>query len=479
MLDFNLNKTKMRHTYKYILYAGLFFTLLFGSCKKDFLDQPPYTSINANDALKSDVDLLTALTGTYAGMRVSQLYGRALPLLGDLQADNVFVSTRNSGRYTGHNNYSFVVTNADVLGIWENGYRVILRANNVINSNPVITSAADVDQYKGEAYAIRALIYFELVKTFARPYTDNPAGPGVPVVLNFDINNKPARSTVEQVYTQILSDLDKAYTLMNQKPTTARFSKYAARALSAKVNLFKGTSASYQLAYDQAAEVITASGTSLLTTAGFTAYWESVRPQTSTAVTETLFELISDQIDNAGFDELPNFYVQDGYGDGLTTKSFYDSFSATDVRKSLVIKGVRTSAENPAYIINKYPDVANKGGKKILRIADAYLIAAEAAYQLNRPADALNYLQTLVAQRDPAAVVNETGSALFERIITERRKELAFEGDRFPTLNRLKREITNRGSTSAPTITYSNFRRVAPIPQSELDRNAIQQNEGW
>ena len=469
----------MKHSYKYILYAGLLFTMVSGSCKKDFLNQPPATSINAGDALKSDVDLRTALTGTYAGMRVSQLYARTLPLLGDLQADNVFVSTRNSGRYTGHNNYSFVVTNADVLGIWEHSYRVILRANNVINADPVVTSQADVDQYKGEAYAIRALLYFELVKTFARPYTDNPAGPGVPIVLSFDIDKKPARSTVEEVYAQILSDLDKAYTLMNQQPTTARFSKYAARALSAKVNLFKGTPASLQLAYDQAAEVITDSGTSLLTAAGFTAYWESVRPQTSAAVTETLFELMSDQIDNAGFDELPNFYVQEGYGDGLTTRSFYDSFSDTDLRKTLIIRGARTSAENPAYIINKYPDVANKGGKKILRLSDAYLIAAEAAYQLNRPADALNYLHTLVAQRDPAAVVNETGTALFERIITERRKELAFEGDRFSTLNRLKRDITNRGSTSAPTVAYSNYRRVAPIPQSELDRNAIQQNEGW
>ncbi len=469
----------MRHSYKYILYAGLLLNVLFSSCKKDFLNQPPSTSINAGDALKTDVDLLTALTGTYAGMRVSQLYGRALPLLGDLQADNVFVSTRNSGRYTGHNNYSFVVTNADVLGIWENGYRVILRANNVINADPVVSSQADVDQYKGEAYAIRALIYFELVKTFARPYTDNPAGPGVPIVLNFDIDKKPARATVEEVYTQILSDLDKAYTLMNQQPTTARFSKYAARTLAAKVNLFKGTPESFQLAYDEATEVITGSGTSLLTIAGFTAYWESVRPQTSAAVTETLFELISDQIDNAGFDELPNFYLQDGYGDGLTTRSFYDSFSNTDVRKTLIIKGARTSAENPAYIINKYPDVANKGGKKILRLSDAYLIAAEAAYQLNRPSDALNYLQTLVAERDPAAVVNETGAALFDRIITERRKELAFEGDRFSTLNRLKRDITNRGSTSAPTVVYSNYRRVAPIPQSELDRNPIQQNAGW
>lgn len=469
----------MKRSFKYILYSGLVIGGMLSSCSKDFLDLPPYTSVNTEQALNTDADLLTAVNGAYAGMRVAELYGRALPLLGDLQADNVFISTRNAGRYTQHNNYSYIVTNADVLGIWQNGYRVILRANNIINSAPTVSSQTDVNQYKGEAYAIRALMYFELIKTFARPYTDNPAGLGVPIVLDFNIDRKPARSTVEQVYTQILADLDQAYTLMTLSPTSARFSKYAARALAAKVNLSKGTPAGYQLALDQSIDVMNSTETTLLTLSNFSTYWGAVAAQTSATKTETLFELMSDQIDNAGFDELPNFYVQLGYGDGLTTAAFYDSYASTDVRKSLIIAGARAGAENPAYIINKYPDIAAKGGKKILRLSDVYLIAAEAAYNLNRPTDAVTYLQTLLAQRDPSATVTETGAALFERIITERRKELAFEGDRFFTLNRLKRDIAGRGSRTKPTVLYTDFRRVSPIPQSELDRNPIVQNTGW
>lgn len=468
----------MKRNFKYIVYTGLIFGSLLASCSKDFLDNPPATSVNANEALATDADMLTALNGTYAGMRNSNLYGRTLPLLGDLQADNVFISTRNSGRYTGHNLNNFVVNNADVLGIWENAYRVILRANNIINAKPTVTAQANVDQYQGEAYAIRALMYFELVKTFARPYTDNPAGLGVPIVLEYNISNKPGRATVEENYAQILSDLDKAYTLMTLRPTTARLSKYAARALSAKVNLFKGTPASLQLAFDQSVEVINSSQTTLLTPNNFNSYWTSAIAQKSASVNETLFELVSDQIDNAGFDELAYFYGQQGYGDALATKTLYDSYSATDVRKSLIQVGTRVRAENPAYIVRKYPDLVNYGSKKILRLSEMYLIAAEAAYDLGRPLDATTYLQALVSQRDPAATVTEVGDLLFERIITERRKELAFEGDRFHTLNRLKRDITDRGG-SVKVIPYTDFRRVAPIPLSELDRNPLVQNPGW
>ncbi|WP_129717192.1 RagB/SusD family nutrient uptake outer membrane protein [Pedobacter sp. SYP-B3415] len=460
--------------FRYIVYTGMLMsTLVASSCKKSFFDEPPVTSIDARDALNTEADVLTALNGSYAGLRSSTLYGRAIPLLGDLMADNVLVSTRNSGRYTAQNNYNYVINNADVLGIWQNAYAVILRVNNIIASTPT-GNAVNINQYKGEAYALRALCYFELVKFFARPYTDNPGGPGVPLVLKFDINAKPPRATVQQVYDQILSDLNQAFTLMTLTPAASRIGKYTALGLSAKVNLYKGTAESNQLAFDQARTVITSSGKALLTAGNFSNYWTAVTPQTY----ETLFEVQSDQIDNAGFDELPYFYSQSGYGDGLATKGLYDLYSATDLRKGLITVGSRARAENPAYIINKISNTQSYGGKKVLRISEMYLIAAEAAYNLSRPADAVTNLTTLLAQRDPAATVTETGAALFERIITERRKELAFEGDRYPTLNRLKRDITGR-SGSVPTVAYTNYRRVFPIPQAEQDRNPMTQNQGW
>ena len=157
----------------------------------------------------------------------------------------------------------------------------------------------------------------------------------------------------------------------------------------------------------------------------------------------------------------------------------YDLYSATDERKKLIEVGVRANAENPAFIIKKYPDLEKYGTKKILRISEMYLTAAEAAYNLGQEGVARDYLAALLKERDAAATVTELGAALFERIILERRKELVFECDRYNTY-RLKREVTGRERSQAPTIPYSNFRRIAPIPQTELDRNPeLKQNDGW
>ena len=103
-----------------------------------------------------------------------------------------------------------------------------------------MTGTANINQYKGEAYAIRALCYFYLVRYFAKPYTDDPNSPGVPIILTYNINQKAPRNTVAEVYTQILSDLDKAYTNMTLFSNSGQFSKYAAKALQAKVYLYKG-----------------------------------------------------------------------------------------------------------------------------------------------------------------------------------------------------------------------------------------------
>lgn len=467
----------MKLNIKSNLLIGFLCLTILGSCKKEFLNLPPYTAVDEKEALLTDTDLLSAVTGTYAGMRVFDLYGRSIPLMGDLWADNVTLSTRNAGRYTEIFNLNFVINNQWYTGIWTNAYRVINRANNIIHSTPT-GNEVNINQYKGEAYAIRALMYFELVRFFARPYTDNPNGMGVPLVLKFDIEGMPARNTVDEVYKQVLADLGQAYTLITTGTNTSRFTKYAVRALEARVNLHKGNNAAYQLALNEAKEVIDNSKVTLVPASGLGAYWNATG--SNTLRTETLFELVSDQIDNAGFDELAYFFGQQGYGDGLAYKSLYDLYSATDERKKLIEVGVRANAENPAFIIKKYPDLEKYGTKKILRISEMYLTAAEAAYNLGQEGVARDYLAALIKERDAAATVTESGAALFERIILERRKELAFEGDRYHTLNRLKREVTGRERSQAPTIPYSNFRRIAPIPQTELDRNPeLKQNDGW
>jgi starch-binding outer membrane protein, SusD/RagB family len=84
----------------------------------------------------------------------------------------------------------------------------------------------------------------------------------------------------------------------------------------------------------------------------------------------------------------------------------------------------------------------------------------------------LTYVNYITSRRN-ATPIASTGAQLFEDIITERRKELAFEGDRYLDLQRLKRDVVRSVNypAAARNIPYSNFRRVLPIPQAELDAN--------
>lgn len=464
---------------QYLIIGSLLMSVIMGSCKKEFLDRTPYTSVNTNAAINTPSDLQAALTGAYSTLRSSNLYGRSIPVLGDILADNIFVSTANSGRYVPQSTYSVAINDGTVSSYWSDAYNAILKANNIINA-PI--NSDDVKQGKGEAYAIRALVYFNLVRTFAKPYSDDPNSPGVPIVLTFNKDALPKRNTVAEVYTQILADLTQATTLMTSYNGSGTFSKYAALALQAKVNLSKGD---YQNAYTEAKDVITNSGFTLVSKGDLPGYWAAVTPHDPSVKVETLFEVVSDAINNNSTDELSSMFVQGGssYGDLLATKSLYDLYSATDVRKSLIIVGARQKigGENPAYVVNKYAaTVGDYNDKKVIRLSEVYLIAAEAANKLGNDGDALVNLNTLIAQRDPSLIYASAGAQLFSDIILERRKELAFEGDRFYDLNRLKQDVIRTPEYQTGNISYSDTRRISPIPQSELNVNPnIVQNPGY
>lgn len=484
---------KLNQPLGYILFAAVALT----SCSKDFLDKEPTTAVSLGSAIATESDLGVALNGTYASLRATDLYGRTLPLKGDLMADNAFVTTANSGRYISFNNFAFNSGDAYALGIWQNAYIAIKNANAVINSS--LAAAPNVDQYKGEAYAIRALMHFELVRNYAHPYTVAPTDPGVPVVTAYDAKSLPARNTVAEVYQQVLADLKQAYTLMTKYRGTAYFSKYAARALEARVYQNMGN---WEEAKTAALDVINNSGWVMLPAASYVSpsgstatgnyspggYWASPVVQTATK-NETLFEVAADINNNNGFDQLGGIYLTIGgyYGDILGTQSLYNLYAATDVRRGLMPTGSRSGQAGTVYLNYKYSNAANNTDKddiKILRLSDIILIAAEAYYNTGDMVNALKYLNMVAQQRDPAYVgYASTGAQLLEDILTERRKELAFEGHRFWDLVRLKKswtKVSNQDPASAVTVTPDNNALIFPIPVTEINANPnIVQNPGY
>ena len=379
-------------------------------------------------------------------------------------------------------NYSVVVNDAVVGEMWNNAYLVILRVNRILEST---LTGADVDKVKAEAAAIRALMYFKLVNIYARPYTDNPDGLGVPLVLKYDPFLYPARNTVKEVYTQIVADLTGAFPKAADYTSSVRLSKYAIEAILAKVYLYMGDNADAKTA---AVDVINNGRFQLLTPATYDAYWAD--PAIRTDKLETLFEVDADVINNNGFDDLGGIYIN-GYQDLYASSQLVALYGSSDIRNSVLVPG-KTKSGATAVLVNKYPNAENadRDNLKVMRLSEVYLIAAEASLPANE-ADARMYLNDLVSQRDPSLVYTSTGTTLFNDIITERRKELAFEGDRFYDLNRLKLpvvRVANNGAIPAGTgnvnltVPYSDYRRVAPIPQGEFTVNkniASQQNPGY
>lgn len=469
---------------KYKIWALVVVLVTCVSCKKSFLDLTSPTGVSPEEALKSEADVLLAVRGMYAGLRTGMsigtssyapdAFGRTIPLLGDVMADNAYQSSFNSGRYNAYNSYSFAVSDGNAVGFWGSMYQVILRANNILNTTLPQTVA--MDQYKGEAYAVRALCYFALVRYFARPYTDDPTKWGVPIVLTYDPNNKPLRSRTSEVYTLILSDLNEASKLMTTYTNSSQFSKYAAKALLAKVYLTMGNMANAKTA---ALDVITNGGFKPVEAADYTGYWTNASFRTDKL--ETILEVSSDAVGNLGFDALGHIYSQGGYGDFLVSDSLYKLFEATDVRKALYPQGTRQGVAG--VFVAKYPSISNdRSDTKILRLSEMYLIAAEASVGIDE-VEARNYVNYITSRRN-ATAISSSGTTLFEDIITERRKELAFEGDRYPDLQRLKRDIKrgNNYPSAARSIAYSNSRRLLPIPQMETDANPdikAQQNDGY
>ena len=494
---------------------SIFSTIILGavlglaSCSKDYLTRSPYNAVPLSSAIQTTTDLQVAAAGMYSELRTTDLYGRTLPVKGDLMADNSYVTASNSGRYLPMNNYS--TTNADAYAgaAWPNAYIAIKYANTIIHTTLPASNATNA-QYIGEAYAVRALMHFELVRNFAHPYTLAPNDPGVPLVLSYNQSSEPSRSgvTVKQVYTQVISDLDSAMALMTMYRGTAYFSKYAAEALLARVYQNMGD---WTNAQNAALDVISNSGWTMLAPKNYVSpsgslgtsgaspsntyspggYWSSPAVQSGTKF-ETLFEVASDLANNNGFDQIGFIYLQvgGGYGDILGTDSLHNLYSATDVRLGLNPRapaGYRTGEQSNINLCYKYPNPAGSGDHddtKVLRLSDIILIAAEAYYNAGDFTNANKYLNMVAQQRDPVFTGwADTGPQVLEDILVERRKELAFEGSRFWDLLRLGRTFT-KWSSQVPlktvTVAPGNQFLIWPIPVAEINANpGIGQNPGY
>lgn len=480
-----------------IYFASLvLMAVVAASCNKDFLEIDPMQNTDASKAITDIAGLRAAVTGVYSLFQSADNYGRTATLLPDLMADNLYISVLNANRYQPQDQYVTAANDGMATGLWNNLYNVVANANLIIEKGPGIeVAAADTAEKRrlvGQAYAQRALAYFNLVNFFAQPYnfTAGATHLGVPIVTATSTDKSsvvaPARSTVKQTYDQIISDLNNAIANLSSyttatSATKGKFNLYGAQALLSRVYLYKGD---WQGSVDMATAVISANKYSLLPRATFV---DDFKKQYTA---ESIFEVVNTTTDNLSTNSIGYFYNQSGYGDALATDGIYNAYAATDVRKGFITRSRRTGSggENPANIVNKYSNVSTfDENVKVIRLAEMYLNRAEANAQLGKDDLARTDVNVIISRSnsDATAVIpaTTTGAALLTAILNERRKELAFEGHRLFDLTRNKLSFTKirRGGLTI-NVTYPNEKTILPIPQRELDANPNirgQQNPGY
>lgn len=479
---------------KHILFA-LLVTGAVVSCQKRLAIEPEQ-SVSDQAVFNSRAGAQAALTGVYSTAQTLDVFGALPQVINEFWADNVdFVGSFPTLQEI--NTFSTNAFNSNVSGLWQNHYRVILRANAVIDRVPSITETGFSEDEKkrivAEAKFMRAITYFQLVNLFAQPFIcNNGSSLGVPLILNEFTGEVtfPARSTVAQVHAQIKKDLEEALpdlatTQAVAADTRGRATKGAARALLSRFHLYRRE---WQQAADFANQVITATPTYQLATNY--AFYDQLSP-------EDIFVSIMTTIDNSrtGAGGWASYYrpaSSGGRGDApFATDLIMAYMQEPDDRRLTQLSDSAQAADGIRRRFTlKFPDARNNtDDAPLIRVSEMYLNRAEALAELNgvnqQSIDLINPLRRRAGLPEWNISMFTTKEQLVNAILVERRKELAFEGHR--RLDLLRRGLPLRTSgpnanSTRPCDPTGSPKVILPIPAREIDINPGlrgQQNPGY
>lgn len=468
----------MRHS-KILTLALLLPTVMSGVACSDFLSLEPPQAVSDAVYFKSMADFRAAIVGVYDQMQLNDWYGRSMYIMSDIMGEDV-KKNGTANRYKEFADFEGQVITGHMYEreLWAEGYEGINRLNRIINAEftPSASAQTEYNQILGEAYALRGMAYFDLVRMYGQHYTftADAGHPGVPIVLESDVTALPARSTVKEVYAQAVSDLTKGVGLMTQdryKPFM--MSKAGAQAILSRVYLYMED---WSNAVSMADAVI---GSGKYTLATGNAY---VTQFSVGGSSEAIFELAYSAVDRQGNEGIGGMYRATGYGDYLPSKDLLDLIPAGDLRNQMYIVDPKLTGIYASMRINKWPLAAGDDEVPIVRLSEVYLNRAEAKARLGQAAAAqadLNVIRKRGLATAPG--VTATGQALLDEILKERRIELHGEGHRIHDLMRYKKGVVRVDNTSTrATMPYPCNFCILPIPFEEMDANPnMVQNAGY
>lgn len=506
---------------KKIYKLSLLFIMIGAVLASCDMDRFPKTDIALPQSLQTIDDASYWNNGFLSSFRGRQ-YG-IYTYVQERQADQLN-ATSDFGNRGGqpHSWINFLATDYDIRDIWNGYYFALKNINYFLTNSPEIKvegdDAAKLKVYQGNAHFIRAYYYFNLAMRFGKDYKSASASSdlSVPMVTEYNVADKPARATNEAMYKFILDDIAAAKANLAGvagKSAADFISIDAVTALEARVKLYMSDWAG---AYAAATGLINGKKYPLVKPEG-KSFMDMWRHDKSTEEILQLFVSKPDELPSTVItiganaskgkcnpDWLPSQWIIDMYADNDLRKNVYFDANQTLEFGGLDYKGMSVITKymgNPALAATDKHDLwgyipDGLHAPKVFRIAEMYLIAAEAGFNSGKT-DAVNYLNDLRVSRGLEAV-QASGAALFKEIQDERTRELAFEGFRLWDLRRwnmpMKRHDPQMAEGADPYIHLSkgpngyytlsiepnNPKWVWGIPSNDIKINTnLVQNQGW
>lgn len=458
---------------KALIYIFLPFAwmLCLTSCNSDFLDRAPSDKYTDNMLLKTTEGGKMILDGTlrrtYLGTPVYASQGqfgqKAVDVMLEMMCEDYFTGDGMWGYYESwyawqeHRNAS----SEDNEFVWMYYYGTIDNMNLLLTNVEAMEGPQEErDNLKGQAYALRAHCYSKLIQLFAERY--KPEGGnnqlGVPIYTRPTDKGK-ARSTVDEVYSRILTDVDSAIVLLTEDRNHKSYLNLnVAQGIKAEILLTMGK---YAEAADMAHKA--RQGYPLMSVNDFKAGFNDISNAEwiwgvqIKGDQSTIYGSYFSHVDpcSIGYNELGN--------EKRCNSQLYEKMGENDVRKAVCVSGdggVLTSANGDfevlPYTVNKFrlPSYSSWAADYCyMRAAEMYLIEAEGLARSNQSAVAADVLFELVSARDPDyQKPSVTGDELIEEILLQRRMELLGEGFRFLDLKRLNMSLDRSDKGHDPTF---------------------------
>ncbi|MFD1468252.1 RagB/SusD family nutrient uptake outer membrane protein [Hymenobacter caeli] len=476
------------------------------SCQKDLLSPTPQIQFSDQVIFSNPARIALQVNGLYAYVKAGNFLGGRAQVYGDIRANDFLNRTNNA--VTGYSVWNHTETETsqnDVINMWGAAYAAINQVNVFLaglDANAArfvaptfpATFAATALNYQGEARLLRALSYYTLLQYYARPYSDgNGTKPGLPLRLQAETGltgNNLARSSVADVYAQIILDLDFAEKNLPLTNGTAplnvtRAHRNTAIALKTRVYLSMGR---YSDVITEANKLVPAAAPFAASTGVANALNSSVAAVFTLPeeTTESILSFAFTAQDTPGTqNQLAFYFLPAALGGGgeyslnTTTGGILTNpgFAATDARRTNFVVVSGTESFLKKYTTGSLASAPYTDKAPVIRYAEVMLNLAEAKVRSTNTIDAqaLVLLNAVRGRSNPTGLYTAAGlgsaSAMTDALLLERRIEFLGEGIRNIDVTRLNAPFPAKGPVKE--VLPASTLYVWPIPSSELLTNTL------